>query len=655
MAFDQGGALPQDQNLDIPPEFALNLLEGLNQNSYLVPPTHTSQPQSHSSYSSLTPTIPSSVASIAPSAFNIPSPSPTTPYYSPSGRNQKPSYPEQTSQSPTSTSETSGQRSAPPSVDGMDVDEAKETTNPRPARGNRSNAKARRRMFDAVVLYDLAKWLDDIHFTLQELPWDFKTMNNWGFYVNTSLGVGRWYHSWVIPNEGPVFRRGNREQVGELIVQQGPPPVHPSSPAPVNGRPKIRVPAWRSSMGLDHLHITGAPPRVFSSRKRARVESTRPMKKPQLSVSTLFDPVGVAHVKNRVTLIGTGFNYGPTQVLFGNNPAEVNFVSENGDVIVCLTPESPPSKVWVDVMNGKTSSRYEIVQYEFKDPKPPKSTPPAAAVDLSVVKSEAFGWDGSDSFGYEYKDNGLFSAASFGDVPMLMELADDSGQLSTFNAQDSHGATALFWAVWGGHLEAASYLLGNGALPNMSTDAGESPLHMAADNEDIGMIEMLISYGAEVNIMTLDGETPLFYGASNPAVVDRLIEFAADIGCKNARGETFRDWSLSTRSLRAELKITALSKRNRAVNSLRKSSERPQKRHSYLLTLALRPSVLMAQFSFTGSLSATTDAASPPTPAPKGQASKEQNEEDVSFRSTPLRLFTSRPAYSSYSHTQCLP
>lgn len=72
---------------------------------------------------------------------------------------------------------------------------------------------------------------------------------------------------------------------------------------------------------------------------------TPPPPKPMLSVSALFDPWGAAYSRNRVTLIGTGFNYGPTQVLFGNIPAEINFVSATGDVIVCLTPEAPPSKV----------------------------------------------------------------------------------------------------------------------------------------------------------------------------------------------------------------------------------------------------------------------------------------------------------------------
>lgn len=62
--------------------------------------------------------------------------------------------------------------------------------------------KKRRMKFDPELLYDSAQWIDDIHFTAPSLVWDFKTMNNWGFYCNTSLGKGRWYYCWVIRGEG---------------------------------------------------------------------------------------------------------------------------------------------------------------------------------------------------------------------------------------------------------------------------------------------------------------------------------------------------------------------------------------------------------------------------------------------------------------------
>jgi len=48
---------------------------------------------------------------------------------------------------------------------------------------------------------------------------------------------------------------------------------------------------------------------------------------------------------------GSGFSDGPTAVLFGSEAAaaEINFVSDKGDVIVCLTPHCPPGKVWIEV------------------------------------------------------------------------------------------------------------------------------------------------------------------------------------------------------------------------------------------------------------------------------------------------------------------
>src|SRR3546814_1563156 len=57
---------------------------------------------------------------------------------------------------------------------------------------------------------------------------------------------------------------------------------------------------------------------------------------------------------------GSGFSCGPLQVLFGDaEKAEINYVSEKGDVIICQTPHLLPGKVWVHVRILRYGTRSE--------------------------------------------------------------------------------------------------------------------------------------------------------------------------------------------------------------------------------------------------------------------------------------------------------
>jgi hypothetical protein len=112
-------------------------------------------------------------------------------------------------------------------------------------------------VFDFVQLYKQAEWIDEVHFKISDLSWDFKTMNNWGFYCNTSLGKGIWYYCWIIRGEGPIFRQGNINQIiARLKPMKGPGCPEPQgSEQIINGRGKLKVPQWRKENGLNKLNV----------------------------------------------------------------------------------------------------------------------------------------------------------------------------------------------------------------------------------------------------------------------------------------------------------------------------------------------------------------------------------------------------------------
>jgi uncharacterized protein len=91
------------------------------------------------------------------------------------------------------------------------------------------------------------------------------------------------------------------------------------------------------------------------------------------------------------------------------------------------------------------------------------------------------------------------------------------------NAEDASGGTALHDAASGGHLESARMLVAGGARieapceyvymfpeslgPGVLKKA--TPLHLAALNDDIEMVKLLVERGANVNNKTEDGSTVL--------------------------------------------------------------------------------------------------------------------------------------------------
>jgi len=117
---------------------------------------------------------------------------------------------------------------------------------------------------------------------------------------------------------------------------------------------------------------------------------------------------------------------------------------------------------------------------------------------------------------------------------------------SDINGFDSHGWAPLLHAVVAEHASAefVEWLIGEGADVNVREKGKRwSPLHFAASEQKLDLVEALISKGAQVDAEDIYGNTPLaecisHSSQSSPTskIAQALIEAGANIKKKNANG-----------------------------------------------------------------------------------------------------------------------
>ncbi len=135
----------------------------------------------------------------------------------------------------------------------------------------------------------------------------------------------------------------------------------------------------------------------------------------------------------------------------------------------------------------------------------------------------------------------LNEAAARGDLDEVKRLAEKEGRA---DIEDQYHETALHRAAWGGSLEVARFLtLEMDADVNAATPFGKTPLHRAAVQGHLKIVELLIKCGASVEKENGDGETPLHWAAKKGRlnVVEFLLDRGADAQKKNRRGKTPAD------------------------------------------------------------------------------------------------------------------
>ena len=88
------------------------------------------------------------------------------------------------------------------------------------------------------------------------------------------------------------------------------------------------------------------------------------------------------------------------------------------------------------------------------------------------------------------------------------------------DAQDTHGDSALHFAVRSHRLDVADTLLLRGANPNLPNALGRTPLHDAAKRRDVDFVRLLLSRGANPGARDASGLAPLHLAALRPKGVE---------------------------------------------------------------------------------------------------------------------------------------
>jgi ankyrin repeat protein len=117
----------------------------------------------------------------------------------------------------------------------------------------------------------------------------------------------------------------------------------------------------------------------------------------------------------------------------------------------------------------------------------------------------------------------LVTAARYGYLPIVDDLIAHGANISRSN-QDG---TPLSHALQGAHDEAAELVLRNWTLPSPHIwEHGRTALHLAAKNNCVRELRMLITRGVDVNVIDGFGYAPLDYAfhAKNPEMRKLLLD-----------------------------------------------------------------------------------------------------------------------------------
>ena len=139
------------------------------------------------------------------------------------------------------------------------------------------------------------------------------------------------------------------------------------------------------------------------------------------------------------------------------------------------------------------------------------------------------------------------------------------------NASQFDGTTPLHWAAQRDDVETAALLVSAGAGANVSNEFGVTPLSIACVNANAAMVDLLLRSGADPNFALPTGETPLMTAArtGNPKVVKSLLEAQAKVDVKEKlRSQTPLMWAAAEGHAEA---VRLLIARGADVNAKSKS------------------------------------------------------------------------------------
>ena len=131
------------------------------------------------------------------------------------------------------------------------------------------------------------------------------------------------------------------------------------------------------------------------------------------------------------------------------------------------------------------------------------------------------------------------------DVELLRKILSEN-IAEEVNAVTGDNVTALHLAAAEDNVEMMQMLLKAGADVNAKTSGGFTPLHWAASKNCVRSAELLTVVGADVNAASEHGVTPLHWAAyrNSTEMVNLLIKSGADISVKTDEGFTPLHWAI---------------------------------------------------------------------------------------------------------------
>ena len=131
---------------------------------------------------------------------------------------------------------------------------------------------------------------------------------------------------------------------------------------------------------------------------------------------------------------------------------------------------------------------------------------------------------GLDLDARRYVHTNPLEAAILGSSVSLLQKCIDHG--AVLDVQNHYGKTALYIAADEQMVDAVNVLLQNGASPDIQeNELNWGALHKAVFHGNVDIVSSLIKSGADVNLLTSDGDTPLHMAAwKNHAKIAKWVE-----------------------------------------------------------------------------------------------------------------------------------
>lgn len=137
-----------------------------------------------------------------------------------------------------------------------------------------------------------------------------------------------------------------------------------------------------------------------------------------------------------------------------------------------------------------------------------------------------------------YMEYAKIIQATYAANPTL--LPEGNGKLFSVNRLSPEGQAPLHVAASNGSIELMQIFIKRGAQVNITNNSKQTPLHWAAWNNQAQAVQLLLSHGADITIADSAKNTPLLLAAQNNSIeaAKILLEKGADRYVANKEGKT---------------------------------------------------------------------------------------------------------------------